>query len=265
MELNEYTVQLTLYKVIQYIQFLQEKMQMYEGTYQGWSPEPSKLMPWRNTSGPADSFIDQSQLMKNDSGHEDNTSINPALLTNAQNSLESDFGGAAAYKAIDHSSGAVTQAIPFNMPLQPNLFDAVPAQSPQRSLCDAEHLASESRSHLWQGRPCTTDCAVPSYAPNEQEELKSESGEATISNAWSQGLVNTLSHALQSSGVDLSQTSISVQLDIGKQTNTGLTATTFSKKDHENPSPNTLAMAHYGFESNEESSRAPKRLRTEKG
>lgn len=33
-------------QVIEYVQFLQEKVQKYEGSYQGWSPEPTKLMPW---------------------------------------------------------------------------------------------------------------------------------------------------------------------------------------------------------------------------
>jgi len=33
-------------QVIEYIQFLQEKVQKYEGSYQGWNHEPEKLMPW---------------------------------------------------------------------------------------------------------------------------------------------------------------------------------------------------------------------------
>lgn len=36
-------------KVIEYIQFLQEKLQMYEGSYEGWSQEPAKLLPWVNS------------------------------------------------------------------------------------------------------------------------------------------------------------------------------------------------------------------------
>lgn len=35
-------------QVIEYIQFLQEKVQKYEGSYQGWNHEPEKLMPWVN-------------------------------------------------------------------------------------------------------------------------------------------------------------------------------------------------------------------------
>ena len=39
-----------LLEVIEYIQFSQEKVHKYGGTYQGWSHEPSKLMPRRNMS-----------------------------------------------------------------------------------------------------------------------------------------------------------------------------------------------------------------------
>lgn len=35
-------------QVIEYIQFLQEKVDKYEGSYQGWNQEPPKLMPWVN-------------------------------------------------------------------------------------------------------------------------------------------------------------------------------------------------------------------------
>ncbi|XP_059641851.1 transcription factor BIM2-like isoform X2 [Cornus florida] len=253
-----------LLEVIQYIQFLQEKLNMYEGSYQSWSQEPSKLMPWRNSRGPVESFLDQSQLIKNGFGNEDNIVITPAMLTDAQNSVESDLSAAALYKATDNAPAAATQAIPVNMPLQPNVLLDMPTQPCQGSISDAEHLASQSQAQFWQGRPCTTESAVPSYTLNEQEELKLESGEASISNAYSQGLLNTLTHALQSSGVDLSQASISVQLDIGKRANSGLTATMSNTKDHNNLSPDDQAMAHYGVgSSGEDSDKAHKRLRRE--
>lgn len=35
-----------LVQVIEYVQYLQEKVQKYEGSYQGLTPEPTKLMPW---------------------------------------------------------------------------------------------------------------------------------------------------------------------------------------------------------------------------
>lgn len=36
-------------QVIDYVQYLQEMLQKYEGSYQGWSSEPTKLMPWVNS------------------------------------------------------------------------------------------------------------------------------------------------------------------------------------------------------------------------
>lgn len=36
-------------QVIQYVQYLQEKVQKHEGSYQPWSSEPTKLMPWVNS------------------------------------------------------------------------------------------------------------------------------------------------------------------------------------------------------------------------
>jgi hypothetical protein len=35
-----------LLEVIDYVQYLQEKVQKYEGSYPGWSQEPTKLTPW---------------------------------------------------------------------------------------------------------------------------------------------------------------------------------------------------------------------------
>ncbi|XP_057462841.1 transcription factor BIM2 isoform X3 [Actinidia eriantha] len=252
-----------LLEVIQYIQFLQEKLQLYEGSYQGWSQEPSKLMPWRNNCGPVESFIDPSQLMRNGSGQEDNIVVMPAMLTDAHNSVESDLGEAAAFKAMDHPPLAANQAIPTHVQSQSSFLDDVPTQPHQASVSDPEHLASQSQSQFWQVRPCTTESAVPSYTPSKQE-FKMESGEGSISNAYSQGLLNTLTRALHSSGVDLSQTSISVQFDVGKRANTGQTATVFNEKDHQNQSPGDQSRAVYGFgSSSDDSDQAHKRLRTE--
>ena len=35
-----------LLQVIEYVQYLQEKVQRYEASYEGWSSEPTKLIPW---------------------------------------------------------------------------------------------------------------------------------------------------------------------------------------------------------------------------
>ncbi|KAK2986271.1 hypothetical protein RJ640_021840 [Escallonia rubra] len=246
-----------LLEVIQYIQFLQEKLQMYEGTYPGWSSEPSKLTPWRSNCGTVDSFIDQPQLVKNGSVHEDNIVVTPTLLSNAQNSV--DFSGAAPYKEADH--GAATQEIPLNMPQESNLFEGISAQPPQAFFSGAEHLVSQSQSQYWHGRPCISECAVPSYNP---EELKTENITVFMRRKTRHLLLNTLTRALETSGVDLSRSSISVQLDIGKRTNDDMTATKIETKDRVAAAPGNQTIAHYGVgSSGEDFNQAHKRHRTE--
>ncbi|KAL3525817.1 hypothetical protein ACH5RR_014189, partial [Cinchona calisaya] len=94
-----------LLEVIKYIQFLQEKIEMYKGTYQGWSPKPSKLMPWRSNSGLVENFVDQPQLIRNGSGHEDDIVVTSTFLSNSQNSIESELNGAPLYTPTDHPQG----------------------------------------------------------------------------------------------------------------------------------------------------------------
>ncbi|KAL3813509.1 hypothetical protein ACJIZ3_014777 [Penstemon smallii] len=220
-----------LLEVIQYIQFLHEKLQMYEGSCQGWSQEPTKLKVSSVNSGPIESFIDQSHLERQLSSHEHNDFLNPTLLSNAQNSVELDMTGATLYKQEDDPPVGTN-----NMPVQPPVFEGARGQLYQGSFPDAEQVIQQPQSNFWQGRSFVDDCSVPLYSANG-EELKKVSGEASISSAYSQGLLNSLRNALESSGVDLSQANISVQLDVGKQTNAGSAAETiFNVKDHENRS-----------------------------
>ncbi|KAI8541773.1 hypothetical protein RHMOL_Rhmol08G0088400 [Rhododendron molle] len=250
-------------QVIEYVQFLQEKLQLYEGPYQGWTQVPSKLMPWKSNSVPVESFMDPSQLMRNGSGQEDNTVVMPAMLSNARNSAESDLGEADAYDGLNHPPMASNQATPSQIPLQSGVLEDMHTQSHQTSVSSSGQLASQSQSQFWQVRQSTTENAVPSNALGEQEELKVGSAEASFSNAYSQGLLNTLTQALQSLGVDLSQASISVQLDVGKRANTGPT-TTFGEKDPQNHSPGNQLRAVHGLGSSyDDSGQAHKRLRTE--
>ncbi|KAF7134919.1 hypothetical protein RHSIM_Rhsim08G0077900 [Rhododendron simsii] len=252
-----------LLEVIEYVQFLQEKLQLYEGPYQGWTQVPSKLMPWKSNSAPVESCMDPSQLMRNGSGQEDNTVVMPAMLSNARNSAESDLGEADAYDALNHPPMASNQATPSQIPLQSGVLEDMHTQAHQTSVSYSGQLASQSQSQFWQVRQSTTENAVPSYALGEQEELKVGSAEASFSNAYSQGLLNTLTQALQSSGVDLSQASISVQLDVGKRANTGQTST-FGEKDPQNHSAGNQLRAVHGLGSSyDDSGQAHKRLRTE--
>ncbi|KAK3442869.1 hypothetical protein EUGRSUZ_B03113 [Eucalyptus grandis] len=87
---------------------------------------------------------------------------------------------------------------------------------------------------------CTADTAS-----DQQEDLTIEGGTISISSVYSQGLLNSLTNALQTAGVDLSQARISVQIDLGKRANRGVLATgTSIPMDHGSPNPGNSTMAH---------------------
>lgn len=257
-----------LLEVIEYIQFLQGRLNMYEGEYHGWSKEPKKLIPWRSPHGPAENFMDHSQILKNGFGLENNV-VPPAVLAKAQISTESELGTAAAYKSLDHATGSAAPTFPSNVQMKPNMFDPVvrggmPSHSLQDSVSDAENTPSQVQSQWLCGRPYATEHAVPSNLMNEPEDLAVHSGSDSISNAYSQEILNSLTEALQSSGVDISQTSISVQINVGKSANSGLMDIASDLKDHEKESWNNHVMAHTSIGScSNESVLAHKRLRTE--
>eukprot|EP00268_Persea_americana_P049307 TRINITY_DN5277_c0_g1_i1.p1 TRINITY_DN5277_c0_g1~~TRINITY_DN5277_c0_g1_i1.p1 ORF type:complete len:270 (+),score=65.24 TRINITY_DN5277_c0_g1_i1:104-811(+) len=96
------------------------------------------------------------------------------------------------------------------------------------------------------------------------EELAIEGGTIRVSNVYSQGLLNSLAQALQSLGIDLSQASVSVQIDLGKRAINRPPTTTSSSKDHEEPSSCNWAMEHSRVASSgEDSDQVNKRLRTD--
>lgn len=67
----------------------------------------------------------------------------------------------------------------------------------------------------------TLRCDVVAYG---QAQSASFSGSVNVSIPYSQGLLDSLTRALQSSGVDLSQASISVQIDLGKASGSAFTS-----------------------------------------
>ncbi|XVE91688.1 hypothetical protein REPUB_Repub01dG0032000 [Reevesia pubescens] len=233
-----------LLEVIEYLQFLQEKVQKYEGSYQGWSSEPTKLMPWRNSHWRVQSFVGHPQAIKNGSGpgstfggkfDENNININPTMITSAQNPVEADPIGDTTSKAIDRQPELANKGMP--LPIQGDNVLVHPLQRP----------VSEAQS---------TECFISNDTLNQQEDLTIEGGRISISSAYSQGLLNSLTQALQSAGLDLSQANISVKIDLGKHANRGLT----SAKEPQN-SPDQ-AMTHLrDVSSGEDSDHAQKRLK----
>ncbi|XP_071702213.1 transcription factor BIM2-like isoform X2 [Rutidosis leptorrhynchoides] len=143
-----------LLEVIEYIQFLQEKLHKYEDSSQERTNESPKMIPL------VDSY-----------------SHNICL----QN--------AACHTQISTHDIATTTLHP-----SPNL--------------------SHSPSYK-------TDCTITSNKKEDQDVII-ESGTISISTIYSQGLSSALTQALKSTGVDLSHAKISVQIDLGKRSNTGL-------------------------------------------
>lgn len=202
-----------LLEAIEYVQFLQGKLRMYEGSCQGWVQEPAKLTPWRNHCGPAETPVEPPQIMKNGSCCE-NKSIAPSMLTNLQHPIEPHLGASAVYKAPDHP-GAASSMVGCNMQTQSNLFSPGRGSCLSQALHDSTSDVETYRPQLqsWQGREYETENAVSDNVLNGQDSLSS---------AYSKGILCTLTQALRSSGVDLSLASISVKIDVGKRVSNGV-------------------------------------------
>ncbi|XP_030513934.1 transcription factor BIM2 isoform X2 [Rhodamnia argentea] len=219
-----------LLEVIEYVRYLQEKVHKYEDSYQGWSSEPTKLMPWRNSHWRVQSVVSPPQAMKNGSGpvssypgklEETGTGTTSNMLASSQNTSEIDPGRDLTSKFM--------------------------VQQSERPFPDA------------QPTECTADTA-----PDQHEDLTIEGGTISISSVYSQGLLNSLTNALQTAGVDLSQARISVQIDLGKRADRGALVTgTSIPMDHGSPNPGNSTMAHVADARGEEASdQAQKRQKT---
>ncbi|XP_031104775.1 transcription factor BIM1-like isoform X2 [Ipomoea triloba] len=261
-----------LLEVIEYIQFLQEKVHKYEGSYQGWDNETSKL-PWSKCHSDAQGYIDHSQGKKNVSG--------PALMLAAkfagnrpgislpipisEQNIESNMN-LACPKENGHQSENNEKPVSL-----PNAFpfcgtsNTVAQHSPKLALGgDAsttfrhQFQCSSDRSHI-------TSQAVASDK-SKDEDLTVESGTISISSMYSQGLLNTLTKALENSGVDLSQASISVHVDLGKRSNGRLNNSSASTLKGDDVSTSNQPMPHSITSTSQgKCDQAQKRLKTSRG
>ncbi|PWA64011.1 basic helix-loop-helix (bHLH) DNA-binding superfamily protein [Artemisia annua] len=220
-----------LLEVIEYIQFLQEKVHKFEDSCRGWPNEQPAMTPWNNNQRPTEGFIDQPRVQNGVSGsalpyasklNENKHSVALNLpKKDHQNILDSDLSSLETMKDIGQHPRLTNLASPFPSPLQPNVYSpgcgstSVAAPPPSTLPSDTTNTPSQ----LWQSRSCTTDCTVAGDKSKDQD-LTIESGTISISTIYSQGLLSTLTQALQSSGVDLSEANISVQIDLGKRANT---------------------------------------------
>ncbi|KAL5095743.1 hypothetical protein RYX36_000070 [Vicia faba] len=240
-----------LLEVIEYIQFLQEKLQIYEQSYEGWNQEPSKLVPWRNHHGPAENTIDPSRAIPNGSDHETRNNVSLSLPKIVQNPIEPE-PSTTIQKGCTPGSSA--EAVPLTMQMRLDMFDPVVSSG----MVTQQML---ELPQVWLSKPNKDDYVVPDNTLKEEEELKIDSGSESdsISSAYSQRILGTLTQALQSSGVDLLQTNVSVQIDVGRRANTGLTPCQYTSKGHQYMSNQAMACDYFS----EDSEQSPKRFRRE--
>ncbi|CAN1151663.1 Transcription factor BIM1 [Linum perenne] len=219
-----------LLEVIEYIQFLHEKVHKYEGPYQGWNLDPEKLAPWKSNNRTDESYVDQSRGVNGDANSglvyapkldEKNVSISPAIPGRVQNPADSDTSSATT--PSHHSGVANKAAMPFPMSLQPNLFNSARAGCSSAQAASPQVISTDINSATTQPGHSRSGAANGfDGVDNKLKEhgLNVEGGTISISSAYSRGLLSSLTEALRSSGVDLSQANISVQIEVGKGTKT---------------------------------------------
>ncbi|KAL8232149.1 hypothetical protein R6Q57_001927 [Mikania cordata] len=221
-----------LLEVIEYIQFLQEKVHKYEDS---WNNETPTTIPWKNNQRPTD----QSQVR------------NGALV----NKGDVPKKGQPILDPHEQNTQHQNRGSSFPSPLQPKIYST-----------DCENMTSllsdttNTTSQLWQSRSCTTTVACKKLKDHDQLEI--ESGTINISTIYSQGLLSTLTQTLHESGVDLSQANISVQIDLGKRAKpiTHDSSTPILKK---NEAPDVMmARSRLPSTYDEKKDKALKRLKT---
>ncbi|MBA0651858.1 hypothetical protein Goklo_019158, partial [Gossypium klotzschianum] len=165
----------------------------------------------RNNETPAENHADQSRAINSMSTPSALVfSVAPNIPGTAMNPVDSDMSTATTLRPVDLGPAMMNKTMPFAVSPQPNSITS--AQSTPLLPSAAE-----------------TNGALPIKKLKEQE-LTVEGGTISISSVYSQGLLNTLTQALQASGVDLSHASLSVQIELGKQSSIGYTAPTSTLK-----------------------------------
>ncbi|KAJ8472151.1 hypothetical protein OPV22_026494 [Ensete ventricosum] len=241
-----------LLEVIEYIRFLQEKVQKYELPYSGWNQDGVKLMPWKNSQAPGIGLAIENNSASpahifSKKSSEGSTPVAPPMLSSVHVSPATGVAAGNLYKtATSLASNLGTANDSSHQRLLAVGREAGVAQTQQGLISNPDTMVFQDRS-LWFRSCRLAGGAIGRDVVNEQEELTVDEGMISVSTAYSHGLLNTLSQALQSSGVDLSQASISVQINLGKRAidsrPTG-TATTSILKDQKDSTPFYRAMGY---------------------
>uniref|UniRef100_A0ACD6AHZ9 Uncharacterized protein n=2 Tax=Avena sativa TaxID=4498 RepID=A0ACD6AHZ9_AVESA len=162
-----------LLEVIEYVKFLQEKVQKHESCTGGdWSQEKSKLS---NDRMPVD--------------------LMPCEAPTTTDCSPADF--------LENSIPTIPEM----------LQNAETVVEPAR--LNADSIESQYQSQ-WQF-PCPADCPVNSEMSNEKEEMTIDEGTITVSSVYSQNLFTALTDAMENLGIDLSQASVTVHVNLGRR------------------------------------------------
>uniref|UniRef100_A0A7N0T6C6 BHLH domain-containing protein n=1 Tax=Kalanchoe fedtschenkoi TaxID=63787 RepID=A0A7N0T6C6_KALFE len=232
-----------LLEVIDYVQYLQGEVQKYEGPYQPWSAEPTKLMPWRNNHWRTQSIAPQPLGNGVEAGYAPkfNDASQTPLLGHPHEFNESDALSDPSGRAMDQHPDLASSAMAMQTLAHHSQNDRLLSHQLQRPLSDAQ----------------SADPSLAAGTFSQPDGLMIEAGTISISSAYSQGLLNTLTDALQRAGVDLSQANISVRIDLGKRANRGPAAL----EDYSNlPSTHPPPSSSGG----EDLEQAQKRLKTQR-
>ncbi|KAH9606284.1 hypothetical protein KSS87_014952 [Heliosperma pusillum] len=246
------------FHVIEYVQLLQEKVQKYEGSYQGWGAEPTKMTPWRHNQWRVQTYLGHPQSAKNGSGSPssflgnlDDKSFNssPSLVANLQNTVEIDSAH-YAYRNLDQ---------------QPEIGEKAASIPTSFHNHEPNTMRIEGDDTSASQRPASKALAVPCAIQSDDQpgEHTIEGGTISISSAYSHGLLTTLTEALQSSGVDLTEASISIQINLGKRANPSVLPGLSASKEVENPVLRDLKIRHASDgNGREESDQSQKKLKS---
>lgn len=185
----------------------------------------------------------QPHVLKNGSGPEstclgrfdgNSATVTSTMQPNLQNPIESHTSRDVSFKAMDQQNELANKPITTSIPLQTGMPTPVP---------------NNSASSEPQPRPVSNQCPNTIEALNHHEDEAIDGGRISISSPYSQRLLTSLSQALQSTNLDLSEATISLQIDFGKRANQAMTSGPSVAKDNENP---TLSGNHFGEAINDE-------------
>nr|CAB3450949.1 unnamed protein product [Digitaria exilis] len=172
-----------LLEVIEYIRFLQEKVQKYESAHPQKINHEDSSMPWNISQVQGGGLSPPTQDMNKEQYCSKKSTVAPTDLLSTQSAGETSIDDISSQKATS----------------TPQIWadDSTPSKQPP-----------------WLSMS-TSDSGNRPLSKNDKQTLPEDT--SSLSNAYSQGLLNTLTQALKRSGVDPSQASISVEINMDKR------------------------------------------------